>query len=1307
MGFILDNIPVRKENIKAFLEKNKLKLSNERIIELISKIENDDDKIEMIKKYIHVEIDAYSYKIVINENNIIDILSTIKNADKIAEVFDAIKGAFNDITSIIKEMNYNEDLVFKIIESFSYENERRYNINVGLRKYNMFNTIFELSEEKKLEYLDKFNVRNLKYSQLLETLKTFNLDENKLKLISNHYGTLKEESGADHDQREMHYIVDMIKSLKDDNNKLKVVELFSSKLISKYESHAFIDYSGDFYIQIASLFKDKDCIIKLLELLDNNRETIEIEKNMGEYKYTYASIDKEQIFQILAKNNNANLDAEYLIRHPDYINALPLTNELIENTNFQKILFEKLSNLVNDYSLDKKELYLAVLRRMAKTNDELLTTINFKMFSQKYLNLFMNSKDGVLNLSVICRYPNIQEKIIKLGEANYPLCNILIRNITSLDCDYTKVLNDCLDDSILSILIKVNSLNGNELNEFIKKLMYVTSNLSNVLGTLDFDKIMHYEKYIDEILNEKLKNPKEEKDLKEAILLKRYGIDYETAVNLLDRFATNLDSINVLDNQVYMKIKVLLNDIKIIVEETDENELYIASNLETERIPYDSLIVLEATCRKMYGELLANKLASVEQMKKLDYKFSKYNHDIYFAYDEEKKNDFYIMLTVLGAYSNFERPENYAQDWSRPKLGTHGFCASLINNQMMGTARLKYACLGFSNIPSSSLLLQAPYDMNSRNTKMDITKDAAYSRSQFMSPEALIDYTNHTHNELVIERLLKEGKLKPSYTIFMTEEFDKDRLSLYEKITSEDLDNIEEYLKCGRDHNGVVKKIFDKYQISLIKEHGDVFDDLYATALEIQYWVNTIKASNDFGIPVVVVERKKVRMHELEVVNGMMEEFKKTHNADLMLSTITRFKNNYFGYYGFHAATGFSDESKFINKIYDEINDMIKSDDLKNAQECIDKLISAPSQTILEFDNNILLGMKEKIEEKIELLKKGMSTKNIDNTDFKREISEIQNDETITASIDMDGYSMSEIEERYEQVEDIVKNAISDEERKNAYNFASKSHGDNHIQDVILFTALVGQDSLKAENKDRLLELAIEASKYHDCGRIDDYSEYHAAPGANKAYHILKASGKYSELELAFIYTAIYNHEYSVNPNDMSYSKKQLEYDSILKLKNSFLGIVKYGDPTKFYIPWTDLNEKEYQDALKDAISVGSLNPKTVNEDLMKIVTLVRDADALDRTRFLDHSRAGLNVHYLSDDAIKFVNFSSKLAEYHAKKDLERLKEKGKIDDDLIKRIIENPKEFKSDFIGSIKSNKELIKFIRDNNIYLEGVVYK
>jgi hypothetical protein len=123
-------------------------------------------------------------------------------------------------------------------------------------------------------------------------------------------------------------------------------------------------------------------------------------------------------------------------------------------------------------------------------------------------------------------------------------------------------------------------------------------------------------------------------------------------------------------------------------------------------------------------------------------------------------------------------------------------------------------------------MLQAPFDIWSdvANKAFCSVSEIDDSRVQYLFPKDMIDYTRHTHNEICIDRVTTEGrKLEPSYVIFMTEEYDLEKIKKWEHLSEKD-----------------VKLLSNEEQE------------------DYNRWYNSIQASNDFGVPIVVVERKKL-----------------------------------------------------------------------------------------------------------------------------------------------------------------------------------------------------------------------------------------------------------------------------------------------------------------------------------------------------------------------------------------------------------------------------------------------------------------
>lgn len=167
-----------------------------------------------------------------------------------------------------------------------------------------------------------------------------------------------------------------------------------------------------------------------------------------------------------------------------------------------------------------------------------------------------------------------------------------------------------------------------------------------------------------------------------------------------------------------------------------------------------------------------------------------------------------------------------------------------------------------------------------------------------------------------------------------------------------------------------------------------------------------------------------------------------------------------------------------------------------------------------------------------------------------------------------------------------------------------KMHSERHIQNVMLFSSILGE---KRNLNEKDMQLLIESAKYHDSGRNSDNDRNHAEPSAIVAGEKLK--DKYDETDLKIIQIAVEYHEVRESQKG-KLDNRALEY--LFK---------KY-----------ELDEAE--------------------EDRTKtICEILKDADALDRTRFV--GKAKLDEDYLHSKQTKdLVGFAKQINEQYAKNDL-------------------------------------------------------
>lgn len=167
-------------------------------------------------------------------------------------------------------------------------------------------------------------------------------------------------------------------------------------------------------------------------------------------------------------------------------------------------------------------------------------------------------------------------------------------------------------------------------------------------------------------------------------------------------------------------------------------------------------------------------------------------------------------------------------------------------------------------------------------------------------------------------------------------------------------------------------------------------------------------------------------------------------------------------------------------------------------------------------------------------------------------------------------------------------------------------HDVSHVERVMLFAMDMG-DKLKLSNAD--MDLLVDVTKYHDVGVYGGHGN-HALRSADEA--IKNLQGKYSENQLKKIAAIIECHEI----DDRNYV----------------------------------LNNLDNSPAFMDTLNKYNI-PQSEREATIKIINILKDADALDRTRF----RNNLNTNYFrnTNEANNLVKTSYEMQEVYGKLSLD------------------------------------------------------
>lgn len=565
--------------------------------------------------------------------------------------------------------------------------------------------------------------------------------------------------------------------------------------------------------------------------------------------------------------------------------------------------YDKVKELISTLSLSEyeKNKYL----KLREKNIEIDETINFKILSEKYSFL-----DNIMDM--ITADSDIQDQILSLSDSRLKLFELMYSKLQTLTDYYNPYITTILQrigyvsldtswknkfhiyDDLLANIDDLMASGYILSNSEIEKLLYLCT--SSVHHTVqNFGELQNFgdENTIDNIeLRDGILKAKEEKDidyLKFAILVQAYGISLQSAKNICKKY--NISNIEITNEnrdvfEMYMAIYQIINenDPDVLIQLYDEFTKIMKPEKDFRRI-----IVFENDLRKAFAHDLNNQVFKTDKL----------------PYDEvdgiktyDAGVDFKMIVTAIGAYQgNFENKENYSEYWNSPKIRSHGNCCSLIGNANLSMANVKNVIFGFSTMSDNMLLLSGSSDINSTPDSRNFNTTGNRSQ-EYMDANSMLNNTRGDYNELVYERRdlssnPKFYKKNPDYIVFFEEYESYDEM--FEKY--KDKPNQLEYLRQQKE-------------------------------LEDKFWLESLKAAKNFGIPIVKINREKVAKSEDEKIQKLVKDFTETKNPELLSIIITSFESSRVGNTESHAPIRekyFS--SKKITIILDEIKNSINSID--------------------------------------------------------------------------------------------------------------------------------------------------------------------------------------------------------------------------------------------------------------------------------------------------------------------------------------------------------------------------------------------
>jgi len=563
---------------------------------------------------------------------------------------------------------------------------------------------------------------------------------------------------------------------------------------------------------------------------------------------------------------------------------------------------EKVEELVQKLDLEeaKQQKYL----KLKEKNIEIDRTLNFKILDSKYnflndmLDYFTTDsaiQEQIISLSdeMLEVFKQIYNRLNDISDYNVPYFNNILRKIgTNIIVDtWTNSLNyyDDFNEKLSELIRNGYTLTDKELdtliymyNSDVKFFVKSMDDLRN-FGQLGTNNQILMDKLVDE---ERVKEEKNINAIKIALLLKTYGIGLNKSEEIIKTF--DIESLEITEEnkdlfEMYKAIYQIVkeNDPDILISIYDDFGKEMNPELDFMRVT-----TFENDLRKEFAKHLNKSVFKTED------RTPTIIDDIE-VYDAGV--DFKMIITAIGAYQvNFDDMANYSEYWNSPLISSHGNCCSLIGNNNLSMATVRNIILGFYSMSENMLLLSSNKDINSTPASREFDITESITGNVFTNADNLLDNTRGDYNELVYERRDLSSnplfyKKNPDYIVFV-----------------EEYEDINVYLEKYKD---------DSYKIEYI---------LHQQKEQERMWKETLKAAQNFGVPIVKINREKCAKAESEKINSMLEEFEQTKNPTLIEKIITQFENNRVGNCGGHdPIRGMYFSEQKIEKIQKRIHDVI------------------------------------------------------------------------------------------------------------------------------------------------------------------------------------------------------------------------------------------------------------------------------------------------------------------------------------------------------------------------------------------------
>lgn len=671
------------------------------------------------------------------------------------------------------------------------------------------------------------------------------------------------------------------------------------------------EYSLSNLKQLASLISDG---IQLPYYLGNERYA----QNIFELKSAFSSNELIELLGLLKektiydrKSGNSEMTsfAQLVQENVDYLIEIVSQTKIVP-----KCLVE--SNIFRDECIKRNRIDLAVQCVLSPNiikSEELTSAycrelnIDTKDFYDRYkwllsyydknnniYNTFLATslKDKVFNLNKehYERFINdfeIQMSISKLNEKELIILSKVLNLYNYKDYDISSMVVNVINN-IGDYKELINSLDiDNVPEQDIRNLVGVLQLSHNQFQINDISSLQNYNNLKKQYF---INNYSDDLNLNKDNLLKAlFNIDLKEAQYINSKYCHDNGDNNVLDklksSELPPQIYNYLELINKIIECNNSNDLITSFNSFKDANIYDNEMPLEPYLRGKYTELYSKSLYRIDERNSVygpkDSISNQINYNgknIQVCIPRENFN-FFVHCVGSCSLSSDVTDANYRNDWlDRPQLQDHFVACSYINERGIYSIRSQGSIIfGFDTLENGSIMGMGNTDIDSIGRYANAydgsreLQEGNGSRARFFVPSEILKTINDGYNEIVVERRntdksrSEEFKRKPDYIIMMAESMEQDNFNYLNNLYQNQLSFISEEDKKTIQQIGNSRKLkeyLSKYK-DVISQMADIqgiplndMANMYVNLImKAKYFEDCLKASSEFDVPLVVVDK--------------------------------------------------------------------------------------------------------------------------------------------------------------------------------------------------------------------------------------------------------------------------------------------------------------------------------------------------------------------------------------------------------------------------------------------------------------------